>query len=174
MNEAIANIQQRIAEIESKFNNINPPPETTKSGSSSFSARLQNSIHDGHMQQTIQANIEKSADKYNLDPRLIAAVIKAESGFNPGAVSSAGAQGLMQLMPATANALDVEDPFDVAQNIDGGSRYLSSLIGRYQDLPKALAAYNAGPGAVDKYHGIPPYRETQDYVRRIIKDLGNS
>ena len=97
------------------------------------------------------------------------AVVGVESGFQPQAVSPKGAQGLMQLMPATARDLGVADPFDPAANLDGGSRYLSSLVARYDgDLTKALAAYNAGMGAVARHGGVPPYTETRNYVRKVL------
>jgi hypothetical protein len=112
--------------------------------------------------------IAEAADLYRLDPNLIRAIIRAESAFNPFAVSRAGAQGLMQLMPAVSEELNVLDPFDPRQNIFGGARYLRWLLDRnHGDLDLAVASYNAGPGAVDRYNGIPPYRETQDYVKKV-------
>ena len=114
--------------------------------------------------------ITKAAAKHKIDAALIKAVIKAESNFNHQAVSPGGAQGLMQLMPATATAMQVEDAFHPEKNIEGGVRYLSYLLRVYRgNLTLALAAYNAGEGAVAKYNNrIPPYRETQNYVRRVL------
>lgn len=112
--------------------------------------------------------IKKAAEKYKIDSALIKAVIKAESNFNHQAVSPKGARGLMQLMPATASSLQVHDSFHPEKNIDGGVRYLRYLLSRFNgNLALALAAYNAGEKAVLKYRGIPPYRETQNYVQRV-------
>ncbi len=109
---------------------------------------------------------------HNLDVDLLASVVKAESGGNPRAVSRAGARGLMQLMPGTAAELGVKDSYVPGQNVGGGSAYLDALLRRYHDnLAVALAAYNAGPAAVDRYHGIPPYRETRLYVARVIHEF---
>jgi soluble lytic murein transglycosylase-like protein len=109
---------------------------------------------------------------HNLDVDLLASLVKAESGGNARAVSSAGARGLMQLMPATASGLGVDDSFQPDQNVRGGSTYLDALLTRYHDnLALALAAYNAGPAVVDKYHGIPPYHETRAYVARVIHEF---
>jgi hypothetical protein len=114
--------------------------------------------------------INRTANKFGLDSALIKAIIKAESNFNHNAVSPVGAQGLMQLMPKTAYALSVDDSFHPEKNIEGGARYLRYLLKTYRgDLSLALAAYNAGEKAVAKYHyNIPPYRETQNYVRRVL------
>jgi len=109
-----------------------------------------------------------SAREHQVEPALVKAVIAAESNFEPLAVSRVGAQGLMQLMPATAASLGVEDAFHPRQNVDGGTRYLRAMLDRYGDVRRALAAYNAGPNAVDRYQGIPPYRETRDYVIRVL------
>jgi hypothetical protein len=121
-------------------------------------------------QQMIEQTVQKAAAKYNLPPELIAAVIRAESNFKVGAVSSAGAQGLMQLMPATAKELGVKNPFDIEQNIEGGTKYLRKMLDRFGgSVHKALAAYNAGPGTVIKYNGRVPYPETRQYVKRVLQ-----
>ena len=114
--------------------------------------------------------ISEAAQRYQLPSSFIRAVMRVESNFNPDVVSSAGAMGLMQLMPKTARSMGVSDPFDVRQNILGGARYLRILANRFKgDLILTVAAYNAGEGAVEKYDGIPPYKETQRYVRRVLK-----
>lgn len=113
--------------------------------------------------------ILKASGKYKVSPRLIEAVIKAESGFNKNAVSNKGAEGLMQLMPLTQRQLNVSRPFNPSQNIYGGTEYLKNLIVKYNgNLPLALAAYNAGSKAVKKYGGIPPYNETRSYVNEVM------
>jgi soluble lytic murein transglycosylase-like protein len=119
------------------------------------------------------AMIQTAAAKNNVDHGLIKAIIHTESGFNPGALSRPGAQGLMQLMPATANMYGVRDAFNPTQNIGAGTQHIKYLIDRYKDLELALAAYNAGEGNVKKYKGIPPFAETQDYVRRVISRYRN-
>ena len=122
--------------------------------------------------QNLNDVINTISDRHHLDPDLISSVIHAESGFNPRAVSPKGARGLMQLMPQTASKLGVSNSFDPGANVEGGTRYLSELLERYNfDLIKALAAYNAGPGRVEQYRGVPPYYETRAYVAKIVRDF---
>lgn len=122
-----------------------------------------------------QRLIERVAARHKLEPRLLAALVEVESARDAEAVSRAGAIGLAQLMPTTALRFGVEDITDPADNLDGGARYLAWLIRRFDgNLPLALAAYNAGEGAVDRYRGIPPYRETQGFVRRVLSKAGLS
>jgi hypothetical protein len=116
--------------------------------------------------------VNEASGRYQLDPDLVNSVIKAESGFHVHAVSPKGAQGLMQLMPGTASQLGVPNVFDPRANVEGGTKYLRELMERYNfDIPKALAAYNAGPQRVEQFRGIPPYFETRAYVARIVKDF---
>jgi soluble lytic murein transglycosylase-like protein len=113
--------------------------------------------------------VDRAAERARVDPALVRAVIVNESGFDSRATSSAGAQGLMQLMPATAAAYGVANSFDPAQNVVGGTSYLRDLLDRFGgDLRSAIAAYNAGPGAVERYGGVPPFAETQAYVERVM------
>lgn len=129
--------------------------------------------HDAKLNQADLGEIlARAGREHNMDVDLLASVVKAESGGNSRAVSRAGARGLMQLMPGTASELGVDDSYQPDQNVRGGTTYLDALLTRYHDnLALALAAYNAGPAAVDKYHGIPPYHETRAYVARVIHEF---
>ncbi len=120
------------------------------------------------VQHAFDVLIARTARSFGVDPALVKAVVAAESNFETAAVSRAGAQGLMQLMPATADELGVVAPFQAGDNLQGGVRYLKAMLDRYGDVERALAAYNAGPTAVDRHGGIPPYRETQAYVKRVL------
>ena len=123
---------------------------------------------------TIGDMVSAASSRNRVDPDLVISVIHAESNFDPRAISPKGAQGLMQLMPKTAASLGVMNPMDPAANVEGGTRYLSELLALYNnDIIKALAAYNAGPERVDQYHGLPPYRETINYVSRIVRDFNS-
>jgi len=122
--------------------------------------------------EQINQLVQQNADIWQVDPALIKSVIANESSFNANAQSPVGAQGLMQLMPETATALGVRNSFDPAQNVAGGTRYLRSLLDRFKgDTRLAVAAYNAGPGAVEKYGDVPPYAETQSYVKNVLGSL---
>jgi len=122
--------------------------------------------------RTIEQMVGEAARRYALPRSLVRAVARAESALNPAAVSPRGAQGVMQLMPGTARELGVDDAFDPAQNIDAGARLLRQLLEKYDGrVAEALAAYNAGAGAVAKHNGVPPYRETRGYIRKVVKDF---
>ncbi|HKR29348.1 MAG TPA: lytic transglycosylase domain-containing protein [Terriglobales bacterium] len=126
----------------------------------------------GKIQPALTRIVERAANENQLDPDFIHAVVRAESNGKSRAVSPKGAQGLMQLMPQTAIKLGVKNSFDPAENINAGTRYLRELLARYHNDPiRALAAYNAGAGRVEQYHGVPPYRETRAYVASIIRDF---
>lgn len=140
------------------------------SSSSIFSQTLQNEMRETSMDSIF----EEAAERYDVPVSLLRAVAKAESGFNANAVSKSGAMGVMQLMPATAKSLGVTDPFDAKQNIMGGAKYLKENLDRFQNVELALAAYNAGPGSVQKYGGIPPYKETQNYVKKVVGYMGDT
>lgn len=180
------NVLQRIAEIESKIKSVGPTDGMKNEGVNpeEFAQIMQQKINPApagvptrSMRNIPVANIRqmilKAAKQNNLRPELLEAVVQVESGYNPDALSNKGASGLMQLMPATAQALGVNDPFDPEQNLMGGAKYLRQQLDRFNgDEKKALAAYNAGPGAVTRYNGIPPYPETQKYVNKVLSFAG--
>lgn len=136
-------------------------------GPPSFLARRGVSHSSAHASQ-FASLFDDAGKKYGVDPTLVTAVAKAESGFDPKAVSRSGAKGLMQLMDPTAKALGVTDSFDPAQNVEGGTKFLGEMLHRFKKPELALAAYNAGPGAVAKYGGVPPFAETQNYVQKVM------
>jgi len=154
-------------------------PETAKQsgsvsgkGASAFSTVLKGAVLS-QKEENLNGIFHEAAAKYDVPERLLKAVGKAESGFQADAVSSCGAEGIMQLMPSTASALGVENPFNPEQNIMGGAKYLSQLLSSFGGNAKlAVAAYNAGSGAVRKYGGVPPYRETQNYVKKVLGYAG--
>lgn len=183
-------IESRIREIQSKidrFNNEFPekPPLQSKvpgdfqgmidksSGNEPFNPMSGEiglrPIAGGGKAEEFRPMIQQAAKTAGLDPILFEALVDQESSFDPTSVSAAGAQGLTQLMPGTAKMLGVTDPFDPIQSLNGGAKYLSQMMKQFNgDVKLALAAYNAGPGAVKRYNGIPPYKETTDYVQKIL------
>lgn len=195
----INNVKKRIKEIEDQFNIKQFSPESVtfsqvlnkqinNTGKINASAAYRKQAANA-AQNTVPANnsagstasmhnlppqqieeiIQKTAAKYGIDPKLLSAVAETESNYRPDAVSSAGAIGVMQLMPDTASALGVSDPYDAQQNIEGGAKYLKELLNDFGgDVREAVAAYNAGPQAVKKYQGVPPYAETQNYVSHVL------
>ena len=161
-----------IAAVE-QVPDLPPQPESAGPASpTSLPTRLTSTLEAKLSPADLQQMLAKAGSAHNLDEDLLASVVKAESGGNTRAVSRTGARGLMQLMPGTASELGVKDSFAPEQNVRGGTAYLDALLTRYHDnMALALAAYNAGPLAVDRYDGIPPYRETQAYVARVIHEF---
>jgi soluble lytic murein transglycosylase-like protein len=172
----------RVGEIQALLAQAGLAPPATQAPATSFQTQLQAASGPGTLDGPASPAqgggpvdgqfselINGAAQKYGLDPALLKALIRQESNFNPSAKSPAGASGLTQLMPGTAAALGVSNPLDPAQAIDGGAKYLSQQLKAFDgDVRKALAAYNAGPGAVQRYGGVPPYAETQNYVRSVM------
>lgn len=160
-----------VAEAKDMIRNQQTQPSGLNAGTGvDFGNVLTNKISGAP--ESMDAIFEEAAARFDLPSNLIKAVAKAESSFDTNAVSHAGAMGVMQLMPGTAKSLGVTDPFDARQNIMGGAKYLKENLDKFGDVELALAAYNAGPGAVKKYGGIPPYKETQNYVKKIMGYLG--
>jgi len=183
MLENVQAVLNRINSIRNKINTIRKTPESinikkkysSKSNKSvkSFGSELNKKINNITKKDEINQKIASYSKEYNIDPNLIRAIIKVESDFDPFAKSSKGAMGLMQLMPDTAASLGIKNAFDIDENIKGGISYLSKLIKNHSSLDEALAAYNAGPGAVSKHNGIPPYKETKDYIKKVLEIYKN-
>jgi len=170
-NENTSYVDVPTAEIDHFEQDLTPPPAPSPAPPST-AAPTASTVVPVKQPVSIADAVSGSSQRYHLDPDLVNSVIRAESAFNPRAVSNKGAQGLMQLMPKTATNLGVRNAFDPETNVDAGARYLRELLERYNfDLIKALAAYNAGPHRVEQYGGVPPYRETHAYVSRIIRDF---
>lgn len=168
-------ISRRMAEIQARLNAVfGSPASVTSQGNFAENLKPFDVNGQGVSLSTVEASpqlkgmINQAAKNNNVDPVLFDSLVRAESSYDPNARSRAGALGLSQLMPDTARGLGVTNPFDPAQNLNGGAKYLRSLLDKFGDVPTALAAYNAGPGAVEKHGGVPPYAETQAYVNRIM------
>jgi soluble lytic murein transglycosylase-like protein len=147
-----------------------PPASAPTAKPAALAARIEAAAEPSMAE--LRQLLSNAGTAHNIDAELLASVVDAESGGHAHAVSRTGAQGLMQLMPSTALAVGVQDAFVAAENVEGGTRYLDAMLTRYHDnIALALAAYNSGPGAVDKYHGVPPFRETRAYVSRILREF---
>lgn len=163
-------IEKVTRDIQTVTNNQN----TSSTEGTSFEDTLNQASARTYTKTDMDPIFEKAAKTYGISLELLKAVAKAESDFDPGCVSSSGAMGVMQLMPGTARELGVSNPFDPEENIMGGAKYLSQKLAQYdQNVELALAAYNAGSGNVNKYGGIPPFTETQNYVKKIMGYLEN-
>lgn len=180
INDRIGKVMTRIAQIENRFS-----PNKGQVDANVFANHLQNAENKknysynkkqsiSYDKDSVQGMLVEAAKKHGVDSDLVLSLANAESGYRSDAVSPVGAVGVMQLMPETAKDLGVNDSFDPKQNIDGGVRYLKQMLDMFGgDKEKALAAYNAGPGAVQQYGGVPPYSETQAYVKNILSDINS-
>lgn len=178
--ERAAKLDSMVAQFNTSIQDIKPP-STPVVKAPTFSELLKVQPEqelkfkvvppDNISKGSIENIVKDISAKYNIDHRLVLSIIKQESGFNPNAISSAGAQGLMQLMPTTAKGLGVKNSFDPVQNVEGGVKFLKRLLDKYNgNLVLALAAYNSGTGNVNKYGGVPPFKETQNYVKKILSN----
>ncbi|MCR5175905.1 MAG: lytic transglycosylase domain-containing protein [Anaerovibrio sp.] len=179
--EGLESVVQRINELNDRFGIAKKAYNANSAGNNTFAAELkaaEGKLNPAKADSPVNASsgldgdigsiINTAAAKYNVDPRLVAAVAQTESGGRQSAVSSAGAIGIMQLMPDTAASLGV-DPYNRQQNIEGGTKYIKQMLDTFNgDVKKAVAAYNAGPKAVKDYDGVPPYQETQNYVNKVL------
>lgn len=163
-------VQRRMSEIQAKIDSVTRKDDFQKSLDKEVAPFNPFSGNIGPSSPAeLRPMIESAARRNGIDPQLFESLVAQESGFNPQARSKSGAMGLTQLMPSTAKGLGVTNPFDAAQSLEGGAKYLSQMIQKFGgNVELALAAYNAGPGAVEKYNGIPPYSETQNYVKKIL------
>lgn len=185
-------VQSRIRELQGRIARLSPPRSPAESFESSLGSGLTGDLNAGAAgfrpmnpmspglevsivgaPDSLQTMIAQAAERHGLDPAVLEALVWAESSFNPAARSPKGAMGLTQLMPATARSLGVTDPFDPAQNLEGGAKYLAQMLKQFNgDIRLALAGYNAGPGKVRQHGGVPPYRETQAYIDKILTRAG--
>lgn len=166
--QSFDNVLKNSAQV--KFGDLLTNP-ATRVNANIYTAKASGAAEKVSTREQIKGLVSRISKKHGVDEKLVNALIKQESGFNPNAKSKVGAMGLMQLMPATAKGLGVTNAMDPEQNVEGGVKYLKSMLNKYNgNVILALAAYNAGPGAVDKYDGVPPYKETQNYVKSILSN----